>query len=318
VKVTNIQVFDGSSAVWGSAPVQAPTVSITSPTNGTNFSPAPATVPITASASASSGTIAKVEFYNGTTLLGTDTSSPYSFSWSNVAAGSYTLTAKAYDNNNVSATSAAVNITVGTPPPPPPTVSITSPANGATFTPPASITIAASASTSSGTISKVEFYNGATLLGTDTSSPYSFAWSNVAAGSYTLTAKAYDSNNGSATSSAVNITVAAASSCQVKYSVQNQWPGGFTTNITITNTGTNAINGWTLVFSFPNGQTITQIWGAAYTQQGAQVTAKDLGYNASIPPGASTTFGFNGSWNNTSNGSPTSFTLNGTTCSISP
>src|SRR3990170_2940068 len=70
-----------------------------------------------------------------------------------------------------------------------PLASITSPANNAAFTAPASVTINATASDSDGTVSKVDFYNGSTLLGTDTSSPYSFSWTNVAAGSYALTAR---------------------------------------------------------------------------------------------------------------------------------
>ena len=88
-----------------------------------------------------------------------------------------------------------------------PTVSITSPANNAVFTAPASITINASASDSDGTISKVEFYQGTTLLNTDTAAPFSFAWNNVAAGTYSLTAKATDNSNAVATSSPINVTV---------------------------------------------------------------------------------------------------------------
>ncbi|MNE77862.1 Chitodextrinase precursor [compost metagenome] len=114
--------------------------------------------------------------------MGTDTSSPYSYSWTGVAAGSYSLTVKAYDNNNAVTTSSAVAITVNTAGNQSPTVSISSPANGASFTAPASITINATAADADGTISKVEFYNGATLLGTDTSSPYSYSWTGVAAG----------------------------------------------------------------------------------------------------------------------------------------
>jgi hypothetical protein len=89
----------------------------------------------------------------------------------------------------------------------PPTVSITSPANGATFTAPANITINASASDTDGTITQVQFYQGTTLLGTDTTSPYSYAWNSVAAGSYSLTAKATDNGGAVTTSSPVNITV---------------------------------------------------------------------------------------------------------------
>jgi regulation of enolase protein 1 (concanavalin A-like superfamily) len=198
-------VFDNVTVTGGGGNV-APTVSITSPANGATFT-APASVTINATASDSDGTISSVAFYQGSTLLGTDTSSPYSYTWSSVAAGSYSLTARATDNGGAVTTSAAVNITVNTGTNNPPTVSITSPANGATFTAPASVTINATASDTDGTISSVAFYQGSTLLGTDTSSPYSYAWTSVAAGSYSLTARATDNGGAVTTSSAVNITV---------------------------------------------------------------------------------------------------------------
>ncbi len=89
----------------------------------------------------------------------------------------------------------------------PPTVSITSPINGATYTAPALITINATASDSDGTISSVAFYNGTTLLGTDTTSPYSYSWTGVAVGTYSLTARATDNSGAQTTSSAVTVTV---------------------------------------------------------------------------------------------------------------
>jgi beta-glucanase (GH16 family) len=89
----------------------------------------------------------------------------------------------------------------------PPAVSITSPANNATFTAPASIVINANASDPGGSVTSVAFYNGSTLLGTDTSSPYSFTWSNVAAGTYTLTARATDNGGLTTTSTAVSVTI---------------------------------------------------------------------------------------------------------------
>src|SRR6185295_19024473 len=164
-----------------------PTVSMASPANGATFA-APANLTLTANASDTDGSVTKVEFFNGTTLLGTKTTAPYSISWNNVAAGNYTLTARATDNAGAATTSGAINITVNILP----TVSISSPASGAIFTAPASIVITASASDSGGTITKVEFFNGTTLLGTDTSSPYTFTWNSVPAGSYTLTARATD------------------------------------------------------------------------------------------------------------------------------
>jgi hypothetical protein len=89
----------------------------------------------------------------------------------------------------------------------PPTVSISSPAAGATFTAPATINIAASASDSDGTIAKVDFYAGSTLLGTATATPYQLTWSNVSAGSYTLTAVATDDGDATTTSAGVTVTV---------------------------------------------------------------------------------------------------------------
>ena len=74
----------------------------------------------------------------------------------------------------------------------PPTVTLTQPADGATFTAPATVNLAANASDSDGSVTKVEFFNGATKLGEDTTAPYSFTWSGVAAGSYTVTARATD------------------------------------------------------------------------------------------------------------------------------
>nr|WP_295872911.1 glycosyl hydrolase family 8 [uncultured Chitinophaga sp.] len=95
----------------------------------------------------------------------------------------------------------------------PPTVSITAPANNTGYTAPASVTINVTAADSDGTVKKVEFFNGSTKLGEDTTSPYSYTWNNVAAGNYSLTAKATDNGNSSTTSSAVNITVAATHAC---------------------------------------------------------------------------------------------------------
>jgi chitinase len=88
-----------------------------------------------------------------------------------------------------------------------PTVSITAPANNATFTAPAGITLTANASDADGTISKVEFFNGSTSIGSKTSAPYTVAWNNVSAGSYTVTAVATDNAGATTTSSAVALTV---------------------------------------------------------------------------------------------------------------
>ncbi len=293
----------------------APNVSITSPIEAASFT-APANITINATASDADGSISKVEFFNGTSLLGTSETSPYSYTWTGVAAGSYSLTAKATDNGGLSASSIPVNIMVNVPntngycgtaingdyeykaetkdglvtftfhplqpiagclyaliyireglsggypgygmtasgttfiftkpivdatpisfyftyqTPPAgernsssnphsyvvgsnctgiigvaPTVEIISPINNASFTEPATIAINANAVDTDGTISKVEFFNGATLLNTDNTSPYNFDWTNVIAGNYTLTAKATDNLGLFTISTPVNLVV---------------------------------------------------------------------------------------------------------------
>ncbi|WP_421734493.1 cellulose binding domain-containing protein [Cellulomonas sp.] len=105
---------------------------------------------------------------------------------------------------------------------------------------------------------------------------------------------------------------AAAVGCRVDYTVTNQWSTGFGADVTITNLG-DAVTGWTLAWSYGAGQTVTQSWNATTTQSGAQVTAKNVSYNAAVATGASASFGFNGTWSGT-NPVPTSFALNGTAC----
>jgi YD repeat-containing protein len=95
-----------------------PTVSLTNPANDANFNSG-STVTLNANASDSDGTISKVEFFQGSIKLGEDTTAPYSYAWTNVAAGNYVLTARATDNGGAIATSGAVNITVTTPNQPP-------------------------------------------------------------------------------------------------------------------------------------------------------------------------------------------------------
>ncbi|UYZ64761.1 Ig-like domain-containing protein [Hymenobacter weizhouensis] len=320
------------------SPNTPPSVSLTAPSNGASAT-APATITIEANAT-DNVSVAKVEFFNGTTKLGEDTSAPYTYSWAAVGAGTYSITARATDNQGATATSAAVSVTVANAPStaqaipgtiqaenyaamsgidtepttdtgggrnvdwfetgdwveyavnvatagtytvgfrvasatggatlqlrnsagtslgsvnventggwqnwvtrsttvtlpagaqtlrvyaaastgcnlnwisfatgnttnPPPTVSFTAPATGATFTAPASITLRASASDANGSVSKVEFFNGTTLLGTATAAPYTYTWTGVAAGTYTLTARATD-NQGATSSATVSVTV---------------------------------------------------------------------------------------------------------------
>lgn len=95
--------------------------------------------------------------------------------------------------------------------------------------------------------------------------------------------------------------------CTAAYRVSNSWPGGFQGEVTVKNTGTSATTGWTVKWSFPNGQTITQLWSGAHTQTGADVTVKNVSWNGALAAGASTAFGFGASWTGT-NGVPSTVT----------
>ena len=94
------------------APVTGPSATITAPTSNASYVAPASSITLTATATTTSGTISKVEFYNGTTLIGTVTASPYTYNWTNVAAGSYSITAVATDNSSKKATSAAITINV--------------------------------------------------------------------------------------------------------------------------------------------------------------------------------------------------------------
>ena len=179
-----------------------PSVTITSPSSGTVFT-APANITITADAADTGRSVSYVEFYQGANLLGSDSDSPYSYTWNNVPEGSYTLTARVVDNHGLPITSDPVNISVNAAP----TVTITSPGTGANFITHATIVITADAADSRRSVSYVEFYQGANLLGSDDSQPYSYTWSDVAQGNYALTAKVFDDQGAFTTSQPVNISV---------------------------------------------------------------------------------------------------------------
>ena len=74
----------------------------------------------------------------------------------------------------------------------------------------------------------------------------------------------------------------------------NSWNGGFQAEVTVTNRGSSAINGWTVSWTWPGGQTINSLWNATYSQSGNTVTARNAPYNATIPPNGSVTFGLVG------------------------
>jgi cellulase/cellobiase CelA1 len=82
-----------------------------------------------------------------------------------------------------------------------------------------------------------------------------------------------------------------------------QWPGGFQAEVQVA-AGSQPITAWTVTWTFPNGQQVQNSWNATIGPNGAGVAASNVGYNGSLAAGASTTFGFLGSWSGT-NSPPT-------------
>ncbi|WP_197281445.1 cellulose binding domain-containing protein, partial [Micromonospora sp. NRRL B-16802] len=84
--------------------------------------------------------------------------------------------------------------------------------------------------------------------------------------------------------------------CAATYRVTGSWSGGFQAELVVSNPGSAPIAGWTLGWTFPNGQRIGQLWGGTHTQSGAVVSVQDSGWNGALGAGASTTVGFLGTW----------------------
>jgi chitodextrinase len=135
---------------------------------------------------------------------------------------------------------------------------------------------------------------------------------------YTLRIRARDTAGVlSAPSAPVSFTTRPAGGCDVAYRA-NDWGGGFTANMKITNTGATTIDNWTLRFTFPAGQRVTHGWNATWSQPAAtsNVAATSLGWNSTIQPGQSVDIGFNGAYSAT-NPPPSAFTLNAGACTVS-
>jgi polygalacturonase len=110
----------------------------------------------------------------------------------------------------------------------------------------------------------------------------------------------------------VPMALTATTACQVTYSVTSSWPGGFTASVAITNGGS-AVSAWTLGFTFPGNQQVTQGWNGTWSQSGETVTVTSASWNGSLGAGGTTTVGFNGTFSGT-NANPAAFTLNGAAC----
>lgn len=138
----------------------------------------------------------------------------------------------------------------------------------------------------------------------------------TAAGTYSVTVTATDGTGASGAvtfSWTISGSGGGGGSCHVTDTI-NAWNTGLTSSITISNTGSAAVNGWSLVFTLPSGQVITSGWNATYSPSSGQVTATNASYDGSIPVNGSVNIGFQANQSGNA-GAPSSFTLNGSVCS---
>ena len=222
--------LEGSRAdIWGLKLTSAfgpPAVSLTSPVSGGSFT-GPASILLSANATDSGGSVAKVEFFAGAAKLGETLSAPFSMVWSGVSAGTYSVTAVATDNSGAFTRSAPVSVTV-LPPNPPPTVDLAVQSTDSNLVAPAAISLSANATDSNGSVVKVEFFAGTTKLGEALSAPFTYVWTGVPVGTYSITAVATDNFGATKTSAPVVYKVVSSSEAQA-INVALQSNGGIAT-----------------------------------------------------------------------------------------
>lgn len=107
----------------------------------------------------------------------------------------------------------------------------------------------------------------------------------------------------------------AKTACDVTYTVSSQWPGGFSTNVRVRNTGSGTIQGWSLRWTFSGGQRVIQGWSGTYVQKASEVTVTAASWNSGVAAGGAVNTGFVGTYSGR-NPAPTQFTLNGVTCTV--
>lgn len=237
-------------------------VAVTAPANGAVFT---AGTPTTLKANATDDvSIANVQFFVNGQPLGTPiTSLPYNLSWTPVAAGSYTIIARATDNVGNQATSSTVTVTVN--PNASPTVTLTSP-QATTVVAGTTLSLAATASDTDGTVTGVKFYANNVLVGSASSAPYTATWTPSASGAYTVLAQATDDSGNVTNSSSVVVTVSANQAPSVAISAPaNGNVIRIGTGVTIAATATDIDGTVTSVQIVANGTVLTTLTSTPYT-----------------------------------------------------
>ena len=147
------------------------------------------------------------------------------------------------------------------------------------------------------------------------------ASSTATTGAFTITVTGTSGSTTASTTFTLSVTSGSSSSstCAVTYTISPQNSSNFGASVAIKNNGTTALSNWVLTWSFANGQTISSSWNGSVSQSGANVTVSEQSGQSweNIPAGGSYSgFGFNGTWNGTTNAVPAAFSLNGTACTV--
>jgi endo-1,4-beta-xylanase len=145
------------------------------------------------------------------------------------------------------------------------------------------------------------------------------ASSTATTGAFTVTVTGTSGSTTATTNFTLSVTSGGSGACAVTYTISPQNSSQFGATITIKNGGTTALSNWVLAWTFANGQTISSSWNGTVSQSGANVTVSEQAGQSweNIPAGGSYSgFGFNGTWNGTTNAIPTAFSLNGTACTV--
>jgi hypothetical protein len=272
----------------------APVVAITAPVVNAVID-APANVLIAADATDADGTVAKVEFYNGSVKIGQATTAPFSFTWNGILTGNYTLKAVATDNEGLKSASAPVSFTVNNLDNVLPTVAMTAPADGVTMFNGSTIALSANAADTDGLVAKVEFYNNGVKIGEVAKAPYIFNLPSVAIGNYAFTAVASDNDGARTTSSIVNVSVV--------YPPAGGTISFFENFDSMGTTGTTPPTGWSIKNG--NSNTSNTTWTTSIPANGSNSVASMVNITAALTaittPTTTNVNGFNAAGDNINN-----------------
>jgi len=290
-------------------PTTGNTIIIMNPGNVTGKVGVPLTIPLTITDSDPTATLT----LSATGLpagFALSSATPPSLSGTPTIAGAFTVTLKATDTTGASA---SITFTITILPANGNTVTVTNPgAQSSTVGTAVSVPITATDSGTGQTLTYSAPLLPAGLSISSSTGVISGTPTTAGTTSVTVTAKDGTGATGSATFT-WTVKPSGGGSCHVAYTTNSQWPGGFTAQVVIGNTGSAAITSWTVSFTFPGDQKITSNFNGGFSQAGENASLTNASYNGSIAPGSSVTDGFQGSWTS-SDAVPTSFTLNGATC----